>query len=77
MSPGAACGDPRAAPGYMEARRHAPRGAPGAGVISRRGPPRPPTTYRLVAVGFRALGVAGVVFGAQQACPRGVRGAGY
>ena len=23
MSPGAACGDPRAAPGYLEARRHA------------------------------------------------------
>ena len=32
MSPGAACGDPRAAPGYLEARRHArgvPPGAPG------------------------------------------------
>ena len=27
MSPGAACGDPRAAPGYLEANRHA-RGVP-------------------------------------------------
>ena len=25
MSPGAACGDPRAAPAYLEARRHAGR----------------------------------------------------
>ena len=31
MSPGAACGDPRAAPGCMEARGRAPTGAPGSG----------------------------------------------
>ena len=31
MSPGAACGDPRAAPGYLEASRHARGGAPGCG----------------------------------------------
>ena len=29
MSPGAACGDPRAAPGYLDARRRAPEEAPG------------------------------------------------
>ena len=28
MSPGAACGDPRAALGYLEARRHAQRVSP-------------------------------------------------
>ena len=31
MRPGAACGDPRAAPGYLEARRRAPEEAPGGG----------------------------------------------
>ena len=31
MSAGAACGDPRAAPGYVEASRHARGGPPGGG----------------------------------------------
>ena len=31
MSPGAACGDPTAAPEYMEAPRPAPGEAPGGG----------------------------------------------
>ena len=31
MSPGTVCGDSRAAPGYLEARRRAPGEAPGGG----------------------------------------------
>ena len=31
IRPGAVCGDPRAAPGYVEARRHARRVPPGGG----------------------------------------------
>ena len=69
MSPGAACGDPRAAPGYLEARRHAWRVPPGSGG-KRTGPalvyilalPNKLKPQKLVFLGFRALGVAGVVF---------------
>ena len=87
MSPGAACGDPRAAPGYLEASRRAPEVPPGCRgkrSLYSAWPPQTPTTYRLVAVGFRALGVAGVVFralgvagvvfGGQQAGPKVLRG---
>ena len=66
MSPGAACGDPRAAPGYMEARRRAPGEAPGCGGNRAFVPvlalPNKLKPQKLVFLGFRALGVAGVVF---------------
>ena len=59
MSPGAACGDPRAAPGYLEASRHA-RGMPPGGGGKRTGtelrgawPPQTPKTYKLMAMGYK------------------------
>ena len=56
----------KAAPGYLEARRRARRVPPGGrGKTELRGllaPPNNQKPKKLVAVGFRALGVAGVVF---------------
>ena len=42
MSPGAACGAPRAALGYLEASRHAAGGPRGADVNGLGGVPGPP-----------------------------------
>ena len=89
MSPGAAGGDPRAAPGYLETRRHARRVPPGCGgnraLVLFLALPNKLKPQKLVAVGFRAvgvagvvfraLGVAGVVFGGQQAGPGVPQGA--
>ena len=84
MSPGAACGDPRAAPGYMEASRRAPGLPQGAGVKRsearlRAGlapDPQQPIDWWLWAISVAGVVfyVAGVVFGGQQAfsgVPRG------
>ena len=64
MIPGAACGDPRAAPEYLEARRRARRVPPGGGgkteLRALLAPLNKLKPEKLVAVGFRALGVAGV-----------------
>ena len=56
MSPGAACEYPRAAPGYLEARRHArrvPPGGPGKRSWWRAWPPQTPKTYKLMAMGYK------------------------
>ena len=57
MSPGAACGDPRAAPGYLEHRRRAPGESPGCGgnpaLTGHSGGPGPPKNYKLVAMGYK------------------------
>ena len=56
MSPGAACGDPRAAPGYLEARRHARGGAPEGGCkrsLCPAWPPQTPKTYTLMAMDYK------------------------
>ena len=91
MNPGAACGDPRAALGYLEARRRAPREAPGGGgnpaFVRGLAPPRPPKLIHwcvwaisVAGVVFYVAGVvfyvAGVAFGGQQACPGGAPGGG-
>ena len=58
MSPGAACGDPRAAPEYLEARRHAQGSALGGGwkrqVLYILAPPNPqqPINWWLWALGL-------------------------
>ena len=60
MSPGAACGDPTAAPGYLEARRRARRVPPGGGCKRTwylPWPPQTPKTYKLVAMNYKTYKV--------------------
>ena len=56
MNPRAACGDPRAAPGYLEASRHAQEVLLG-GACKRSWwtawPPQTPKTYKLMAMGYK------------------------
>ena len=55
-----------------------PRGAPGCGLLTElKTGLAPPDPQQLTGCQMWALGVAGVVFGGQQACPGGLRGAGY
>ena len=69
MSPGAACGDPRAAPGYVEASRHA-RGCPGRPGFNGLEPTgtnlvtglAPPDPQQPIDWWLWAISVAGVIF---------------
>ena len=73
MRPGAACGDPRAAPGYLEASRHAQGGAPEGGCKRswwRAWPPQTPKTYKLVAMGYKTYKLVAMLHGCIGSQPR-------